>query len=99
MGPKIAKPAGNHQPGHSIASIGSSVVVRFLRKIAAMLVNERATLRQSSRNDVSPDDTRIAAAGHTIQLAIASSPKSMRWRARERVGRRVRWYKTVEEVL
>jgi hypothetical protein len=40
-------------------------------------------------------DERAAA----LQLAIPSSPKSMRWRARERVGRRVRWHKTVEEVL
>lgn len=39
-------------------------------------------------------DGRAAA----LQVAIAASPKSMRWRARDRIGRRVRWYKTVEEV-
>jgi hypothetical protein len=31
--------------------------------------------------------------------AMRSAPKSVRWRARERVGRRVKWYRTVEEVL
>jgi hypothetical protein len=30
--------------------------------------------------------------------AMRAAPKSVRWRARERVGRRVKWYRTVEEV-
>ena len=34
-----------------------------------------------------------------LQTAIVASPKSLRWRARDRVGRKVRWYKTVEEVM
>jgi hypothetical protein len=31
--------------------------------------------------------------------ALETAPKSARWSARARVGRRVRWYRTVEEVL
>ena len=34
-----------------------------------------------------------------LATAIDAAPKSFRWRARERVGRRVRWYRVVEEVL
>ncbi len=34
-----------------------------------------------------------------LAAAIAASPKSLKWRARERVGRRVRWYRVVEEVM
>lgn len=34
-----------------------------------------------------------------LATAIDAAPKSFRWRARERIGRRVRWYRVVEEVL
>lgn len=43
--------------------------------------------------------TSVQARLGELQDSLARAPKSMRWRARERVGRRVRWYKTVEEVL
>ncbi|MEX2136917.1 MAG: hypothetical protein WEB29_08215 [Chloroflexota bacterium] len=42
---------------------------------------------------------RVAARLAGLQTAIHAAPKSLRWRARERVGRRVRWYRVVEEVL
>ncbi|MGH2467380.1 MAG: hypothetical protein ACRDGL_06585 [Candidatus Limnocylindrales bacterium] len=34
-----------------------------------------------------------------LQAAIETAPKSGRWAARARLGRRVRWYRAVEEVL
>ncbi len=34
-----------------------------------------------------------------LATAIDAAPKSLRWRARDRIGRRVRWYRVVEEVL
>ncbi|HET6379775.1 MAG TPA: hypothetical protein VFH63_01905 [candidate division Zixibacteria bacterium] len=34
-----------------------------------------------------------------VEERLASAPKTMRWKARERVGRRVKWYRDVEEVL
>lgn len=34
-----------------------------------------------------------------LRAATSAAPKSLRWRARERIGRRVRWYRVVEEVL
>jgi hypothetical protein len=34
-----------------------------------------------------------------VRTALAQTPKSLRWKARNRVGRRVRWYRRVEEVL
>lgn len=34
-----------------------------------------------------------------LRAAIVAAPKSLRWRTRDRIGRRVRWYKVVEEVL
>jgi hypothetical protein len=34
-----------------------------------------------------------------LRHAIEEAPKSIRWRARGRVGRRVRWYRVMEEVL
>lgn len=42
---------------------------------------------------------RVGASIHQLQGAMAAAPKSMRWRARERVGRRVKWYRSVEEIL
>jgi hypothetical protein len=33
-----------------------------------------------------------------IAAAITSAPKSLRWRARARLGRRVPWYELPEEV-
>lgn len=42
---------------------------------------------------------RVAASIERLTTAMASAPKSMRWRARERVGRRVKWYRNVEEIL
>jgi hypothetical protein len=42
---------------------------------------------------------RIDDRAGSLAAAIAGAPKSLRWRTRDRVGRRVRWYKTVEEVL
>ncbi len=42
---------------------------------------------------------RIGDRVRQLATAIEAAPKSLRWRARERVGRRVRWYRVVEEVL
>jgi len=42
---------------------------------------------------------RVTAAVDRLRAAIDDAPKSLRWRARERVGRRVKWYRNVEEVL
>jgi hypothetical protein len=46
-----------------------------------------------------PDRDRIASRVHTLQQAIDDAPKSVRWRVRARVGRRVRWYEVPEEVV
>ncbi len=47
-----------------------------------------------------PRDTAAALAGRvaTIQRALASAPKSLPWKARAAVGRRVAWYELPEEV-
>lgn len=42
---------------------------------------------------------RVGEAIQRLQQAMDEAPKSFRWRTRERVGRRVKWYRTVEEVL
>lgn len=34
-----------------------------------------------------------------LESTIVDAPKSLRWKARERLGRRVRWYRSMEEVL
>lgn len=34
----------------------------------------------------------------TIRAAIDGAPKTMAWKMRSRVGERVRWYETPEEV-
>lgn len=34
-----------------------------------------------------------------LGAALVEAPKSVRWRARDRIGRRMRWYRVVEEVL
>jgi hypothetical protein len=33
-----------------------------------------------------------------LQAAVKAAPKSLAWRVRSRVGERVRWYETPEEV-
>ena len=41
---------------------------------------------------------RIAARIGQLSQALADAPKSLGWKARARVGRRVRWYQLPEEV-
>lgn len=45
-----------------------------------------------------PAADRIEGRAGQLRAAIAAAPKSFRWRTRDRVGRRVRWYRTVEEI-
>ena len=40
----------------------------------------------------------VAAQARALQAAIEAAPKSLAWRVRSRVGERVRWYETPEEV-
>ena len=40
----------------------------------------------------------VAAQVRALQAAIEAAPKSLAWRVRSRVGERVRWYETPEEV-
>lgn len=42
---------------------------------------------------------RIENRAAQLRSAIAAAPKSFRWRSRDRIGRRVRWYRVVEEVM
>lgn len=42
---------------------------------------------------------RVLQAVEQLRQAMDEAPKSMRWRARQRVGRRMRWYRVMEEVL
>jgi hypothetical protein len=44
------------------------------------------------------DGTLIAARLTALQDAVQAAPKSLRWRARSRVGDRVRWYEEPEEI-
>jgi hypothetical protein len=39
---------------------------------------------------------RVLVAVERLRQAMDDAPKSMRWRARQRVGRRMRWYRVVE---
>jgi hypothetical protein len=40
----------------------------------------------------------VAAQARAIQAAIEAAPKSRSWRLRSRIGERVKWYETPEEV-
>jgi hypothetical protein len=40
----------------------------------------------------------VAAQVRAIQAAVEAAPKSRSWRLRSRVGERVKWYETPEEV-
>ena len=44
------------------------------------------------------DRDRIAARIGQLSQALDDAPKSMGWKARARVGRRMRWYELPEEV-
>lgn len=44
------------------------------------------------------DETRIGERLTALERAIETAPKSLRWRARSRVGDRVRWYEEPEEI-
>ncbi len=44
------------------------------------------------------DRELIAARLNALEQALAVAPKSLRWRARSRVGERVRWYEEPEEI-
>ena len=55
--------------------------------------------RLMERLTVAPKDRRSAIAERIerIRAGLAAAPKSLRWRARARVGRRVAWYEIPEE--
>ncbi len=40
----------------------------------------------------------VAAQVRAVQAAIEAAPKSRSWRMRSRIGERVKWYETPEEV-
>jgi hypothetical protein len=54
----------------------------------------------ASARERRPTDARFdpAVQAETVLTAIAAGPKSLAWRLRGRVGERVRWYETPEEV-
>ena len=66
----------------------SHTVERNARKVAELWSRERVPV---ATYDVASQVT-------TLQQAIADAPKSRAWRLRNRVGERVRWYETPEEV-
>jgi hypothetical protein len=45
------------------------------------------------------DRIRIAGRMETVSRALQEAPKTISWRTRARVGRRVRWYEVPEEVV
>ncbi len=63
-------------------------VERNLRKVAELWTEQPAP-------GASYD---VAAQIEALRAAIAGAPKSVAWKARARVGERVRWYETPEEV-
>lgn len=44
------------------------------------------------------DRRRVEARLTTLQAAVEAAPKSLRWRARSRLGERVRWFEEPEEI-
>ena len=46
----------------------------------------------------SPDRERVARGVETLEEMIAVAPKTRRWRMRSRLGDRVRWYETPDEI-
>ena len=80
-----------------------------LARIRAVLGNDWGFCHTVERNLGRLDDLRagepLASVGQDIaeniqavRRAIETAPKSMAWRMRSRVGERVRWYETPEEV-
>jgi hypothetical protein len=66
------------------------------RTITANLENVRAHL---DRYALAPDESaRVNARLEAVEERIEAAPKSRAWRLRARVGERVKWYETPEEV-
>lgn len=53
---------------------------------------------EARRRGAVPSALDPVAQVHSLRSAIASAPKSFGWQARARVGERLRWYETPEEV-
>ena len=65
------------------------------------LMNLDRLCRVLERNDVELDAVRRATLHeriHAIQGAMEAAPKTLGWKMRARLGRRIRWYQEVEEV-
>src|SRR5262249_37071959 len=63
------------------------------------LSDNLAKLAAFARDELAePDRARIEDSARAIQEAIDQSAKSLRWKARARIGRRVPWYELPEEV-
>jgi len=54
----------------------------------------------SAAHDLLPSESAavVVARAERIARALSESPKSMRWKARARIGRRIPWYELPEEV-
>jgi hypothetical protein len=62
-------------------------------------INFERLLTALPESGLSEDDQRtIAARIHAVSAAVEATPKSMKWKARARVGERVRWYEEPDEV-
>jgi hypothetical protein len=85
-------------------TINSTIIARtlandwgFWRTVTGNLkLLEEALLRYGSLTE--EDHQVVRARIHELQERIDNTPKSIRWKARARVGEKVKWYKDVEEL-
>jgi hypothetical protein len=64
-----------------------------------LTANLQACRRELPSIALAPGDAALIAGRlTTLEQALAAAPKSLRWRARSRVGERVRWYEEPEEI-
>jgi len=94
---------------HAVAASSSSAEEISLGRVAAVLggdwgfchtveINLGKVLELWSAEPLADPANDVAAQVAAIRAAIEAAPKSMAWKMRSRVGERVKWYETPEEV-
>ena len=63
---------------------------------AVLAVGNQWFVNEATGSDSNPGDAVLPF--KTLTAAIAAAPKSLAWKARARVGERLRWYETPEEI-
>jgi hypothetical protein len=91
----------DHDPGSTPGDLDTAHIARLCARDWGLYTTvERSLIELGLRSDIldAPGRARVHDVVAVIRQQLSSEPKSARWRARSRIGTRVKWYTLPEEV-